>query len=101
MAAWIGDEKENREPGAVRLTNEQMDMLGELADSGNEYWEKVQGFILRMKNRELSSLSDAQVDWYYNISASLNREIDLREARIAFGEDSEQFRAEKRRIGNG
>lgn len=92
--AWIGS---NKNPEVVHLTDDQMDMLGELADSGNEYWESVQRFILQTKNRELSSLSDAQRDWYYTITASLDRELNFKEARVAFGEDSDQYKHERKR----
>lgn len=97
MAAWIGQEDTEK----VSLTDEQMGMLCELADSGAEYWEKVQGFILQNKDRDVNELTLKQQDWYYVIKASIDREIDLREAKLAFGEDSEQYKHERKRYSDG
>jgi len=63
-------------------------MLAELAEN-SEYWNAANDFIQQMKGRWLPSLTDKQVDWYYDIQASLAVEVDRREARIAFGLEEE------------
>jgi len=76
-------------PGRVFMNDEKWDLLAQLAEDG-DYWSKAQDFMKSVHGRELSSMSDKQVDWYHNIDASLDRELNLREAKVAFGEDSEQ-----------
>jgi Arc/MetJ-type ribon-helix-helix transcriptional regulator len=76
--------------GSVKLTDEQIELLEELAE-GNDYWSNAHEFIHQSLGRELSSLSDKQLDWYYVIEASLNVELDKIEARRAFEYGSQHY----------
>lgn len=70
----------------VSLTDEQMLMLESLRVD-NHYWSKAYDFIKNILGREVSSLREAQRNWYYVILASINREIDFSEARKAFSDE--------------
>jgi len=85
----------------VHLSEDQWEMLHKLAED-SEYWTRALSFVSQVQGRGLDSLTPAQLDWYHNIDASLMREIDFEEARIAFGEDSDQYKRERRRyFGQG
>jgi hypothetical protein len=78
----------NQVQGNVKLTDEQIKLLEELA-SDSDYWSNALDFIHQTLGRELSSLSDKQVDWYYQIIASLDVEFNRREAIKAFENGAE------------
>ena len=84
---WLGVNGDTT--GKVELGDEKWNLLAELADA-SEYWSKAHDFLKSVQDREFSSLSHRQVDWYYSIDASLDKELQLREAREAFGKHSEQ-----------
>jgi hypothetical protein len=69
----------------VYLTDAQTSMLEELSPT-SDYWTKSHDFIHQVLGREICSLSQSQLNWYYNIKASLDREIEFDEARVAFNE---------------
>ncbi len=75
--------------GKVFMSDEKWDLLAQLAED-SDYWNTAQDFAKQVHGRELSSMSDKQVDWFHNIEAALGREFYLKEAKEAFGEDSEQ-----------
>ena len=79
----------NASQGSIQLSDEKWTILAELADA-SEYWSKAHGFLLQHNGRELSSMTDRQVDWYYSIGAALDRELQMREAREVWGVDGEQ-----------
>lgn len=72
----------------VILTDDQWSMLEKLAED-SEYWKTVSDFMNGNNGRLLSSLSVKQVDWYYNIDAGLDVEVDKHEGKIAFGLEKE------------
>jgi len=84
---WCGSG--NPPPGRVFMKDEKWELLAQLAED-SDYWSKAQDFMKQVHGRELSSMSNKQVDWYYNIDASLDRELSLKEAKEGWGEDSEQ-----------
>jgi len=80
----------------VIIMDEQWFMLSRLIKSGychnpkdTEYWRKANDFLLSINDRLLSSLTEKQVEWFYDIIESLNWEIDKREGRIAWGLEKE------------
>ncbi len=73
----------------VQLSEEKQVLLAELANT-SEYWSKAQDFTKQVNGRELSSMTDRQVDWYHSIDAGFDRELQLKEAKDAFGEYAEQ-----------
>lgn len=92
---WHGSDKSQQ--GKVCLNDEKQTLLAELAED-SEYWSKAQDFFKQVEGFELSSLTDRQEDWYYIISATLDKEHNAREAKIAFGALSEQAMHEFRKI---
>lgn len=85
--SWLGSKEVPQ--SKVQLSDEMWDLLAELAE-GNDYWSEAHDFMKSIHGRELSFMSEKQVDWFYNIESSLGRELQLREAKEAWGEDSEQ-----------
>lgn len=75
--------------GRVFMSDDKWDMLAQLAED-SDYWSKAQDFAKSVHGRELSSMSDKQVEWYYNIDAALGKQLQYKEAKEAWGEDSEQ-----------
>jgi len=84
---WAGSS--DAPSGRVFLSDPKWDLLAELAED-SEYWSKAQDFMKQVHGRELSSMSNKQADWYYNIDAALGKELQLKEAKEVWGEDSEQ-----------
>ena len=74
--------------GKVSLSDDKWDLLAELAES-DDYWSKAQEFMKQVHGRGLSSMSDKQVEWYYNIDAALGKQLQYNEAKEAWGERSE------------
>ena len=72
----------------ILFSDEKWDILAKLAEGG-DYWSKAQDFMKSIHGRELSSISDKQADWYHNIDAALDKELQLKEAKEVWGEDSE------------
>jgi len=68
----------------VFLQDDQWSALEQLAIT-SEYWRTAASFLYRMNDRLLSSLTDRQKEWYEELHAELNVQVDRREARIAFG----------------
>ncbi len=75
--------------GKVFMSDEKWDLLAQLAED-SDYWNTAQDFAKQVHGRELSSMSDKQVYWFQNSEAALGREFYYREAKEAFGADSEQ-----------
>jgi len=80
----------------VIVMDEQWFMLSRLIKSGychspedTEYWKRANDFLLSINDRLLSSLTEKQMEWFYDIIASLDWEIDKREGRIAWGLEKE------------
>lgn len=65
------------------MNDDKWDLLSELA-GGNEHWSRVLSFMKEVKDRELSSLTQRQVDWMCEISMGLQRELDRRDAKEVF-----------------
>ena len=76
-------------PGKILLSDEKWDILAKLAED-DDYWSKAQDFMKSIHGRELSSISNKQADWYHNIDATLDRELQLKEAKEVWGEDSKE-----------
>lgn len=72
----------------VSLQDDQWSILDRLRED-NDYWEGVYSFLCSANGRPLASLSQKQRDWYEDIFAALDVEIDRREARIAFGQEAD------------
>lgn len=83
---WHGSSK--TQAGKAILTDDQWLVLAKLAED-SEYWKTAQDFMKGIVGRKLSFLSVKQYEWYGNIDASLNVEVNKREGRIAFGLESE------------
>lgn len=71
------------------LTDDQWFIMIKLAED-SEYWKTADKFMKSIEGRWLGSLTKKQVDWYYSIDATLDVEINRREARIAFGYEEEE-----------
>lgn len=83
---WHGTSK--TKAGKAILTEDQWLMLTKLAED-SEYWESAKIFMISVDGRELHSLSEKQFNWYYDIDAGLDVEVNRREGRIAFGLEKE------------
>lgn len=82
--SWVGS------PGAlsgrVVLSDDEWAMLAKLAGA-SEYWKTAYDFMRGVKGRELFSLTDKQLGWYYDIEARLAVEVWRLEAKRVFGMD--------------
>ncbi len=65
------------------MTQAKMDVMEELAKD-DEYWKTALSFIRSSSTRKMSTLSEKQKSWLYNIIDSLEVELDKKEAREAF-----------------
>lgn len=83
---WHGASK--TQAGRALLTDDQWLILAKLTEE-SEYWDTAQGFMKGIDGCELSSLSVKQLDWYNDIDAKLEVEVNRREGRIAFGLEGE------------
>lgn len=83
---WIGASK--TQAGKAILSEDQWQMLAKLAED-NGYWKTAHDFMCGIDGHELSSLSVKQLDWYNDIDARLDVEVNRHEGRIAFGLEKE------------
>ena len=79
MTNWVGEPSSE----IVRLSEEQRDMLGSLIQD-SEYWSKAQDFVEQVDGYALCTMTERQVEWYHQIVAGLDVEIDRKEGRLAF-----------------
>jgi len=86
MMVWHGTSK--TQAGKAILTDDQWLMLAKLAED-NEYWKAASDFMKSIDSRWLSSLSVKQVEWYNDIDARLEVEVNRHEGRIAYGLEEE------------
>ncbi len=80
--SWIGKAPFQE----IGMNEDKIELLKELARDGG-YWSDANSFVLSISNRKLSSLSEKQRDWLYDISASLSVELDRRTAKELYSED--------------
>jgi len=92
MTVWIGTPKNNIQK--VDLSEDQWSMLERLSQSDSEYWMTAHDFITRNNGRALSSLTQAQYNWFCELDASLDVELWRREGRIAWGLEEEDLEGE-------
>ena len=83
---WHGTSK--TQAGKAILTDDQWLMLAKLAKD-SEYWNSANDFMKSIDGRWLGSLSVKQVEWYGDIDAQLDVEVNKHEGRIAFGLEKE------------
>ncbi len=67
------------------MTQIKMDMMTILAED-DDYWKTALQFVKSTSGRKFATLSVKQQDWVENIVASLDVEINRKEAREAFNE---------------
>lgn len=82
---WVGTPKSRI--SIVALSDDQWKTLIRLRDAGVEYWITAHDFICSNNGRALSSLTNKQLNWFYEIDATLDREVDRHEGRIAWGKE--------------
>jgi len=86
---WLGTPKAHIDK--IALSEDQWNILIKLRDAGDsKYWEAAHDFVCSNNGRVLSSLSDKQLNWFYEIDAALDREVDRHEGRIAWGEEPDE-----------
>ena len=78
---WHGSLK--TQAGKALLMEDQWLMLAKLAED-SEYWKTVNDFMNSIHGRWLSSLSVKQLEWYHNIDAQLDVEVNKHEGRVAY-----------------
>lgn len=83
---WHGTSK--TQAGKAILTDDQWLVMVKLAED-SEYWNAAYNFMKGIDGRWLYTLSVKQLDWYHDIDAKLEVEVNRREGRIAFGLEQE------------
>lgn len=83
---WHGQSK--TEAGKALLTDDQWLMMAKLAED-SEYWNSANDFMKSVDGHWLGSLSVKQLNWYYDIDARLDAEVNKHKGKIAFGLEEE------------
>lgn len=79
---WIGISSGTK-GGKVTLSDRQWQILKYLAEYSS-YWAGANTFMSQMKDKELSTLTSKQYDWFMQIDAELNDEINKIDAIEAY-----------------
>lgn len=67
----------------IGMTEDKVSLMEELAED-NVYWSNALSFMRSIQTRKLSSLTNRQRNWLYDIDAALGVELNKRIAREAF-----------------
>ena len=84
---WHGSAK--TQAGKALISEDQRLRLVKLAEE-SDYWKTAKSFIESIEGRWLGSLSLKQLEWYNDIDAKLDWEVDRHEGRIAWGEEKDE-----------